>query len=254
MAIAKILIVEDEGLVAQDIRHRLIQMGYPSPEIASTGEDAVEIAARVYPDLILMDIILSKGYLDGVEAAEQIRKFLNVPIIYLTASSDAVTLSRAKSTEPNGYILKPFQTRELQIAIELTLYKYKVEQEVQEQDRLLFETLKGMDDGVIASDEFGIIFFMNPSAEKLTGWLELDALGRHLGEVVDINAVQSKEEADHPNLLELNLNHKIPSHGQLVAKNGMGTEVITASKSVVQTSGSEQIGNVLMIRKFKNHK
>ncbi|MFB5650571.1 response regulator [Leptospira wolffii] len=254
MSSAKILIVEDEGLVAQDIRHRLEQMGYPSPVIASTGEDAVDKASRLSPDLILMDIILSRGYVDGVEAAEKIRAFLDVPIIFLTASSDATTLDRAKLTEPDGYILKPFQTRELQIAIELTLYKYELDREILRQDRLVLATLREMEEGVIATDESKRIFFLNPAAEKLTGWMESDAVGKPVSEIVKIHSLQTAGNEESEHLPAFDSEVRIPSHGNLESKNGLNTEVITVNRSVVPSDREESIGNVLIIRKFGNRK
>ncbi|MGB8216970.1 MAG: response regulator [Candidatus Methanoperedens sp.] len=117
----KILLVEDEAIVAMDIKIRIEKLGYIIPAIASTGEDAIKMAAEICPDLVLMDINLGGG-MDGVEAAEQIHKRIDIPIIYLTAYADEKTLSRAKITKPFGYILKPFEERELQCAIEFAIY------------------------------------------------------------------------------------------------------------------------------------
>ena len=120
MASAQILVVEDEIIVAENIRSRLIDLGYTVPAVASSGEEAIQRAAETQPGLVLMDIKL-KGDMDGVEAAEQIRASLDIPVVYLTAYADEDTLRRAKITEPSGYILKPFELRELHIAIEVAL-------------------------------------------------------------------------------------------------------------------------------------
>ena len=108
----KILIVEDEGVEALDIQHRLVSLGYPTPDIAFTGEEAVQKAGEISPDLVLMDIRLP-GEIDGITAAELIKARLDIPVIYLTAYADDNTLQRAKITEPYGYIIKPFREREL---------------------------------------------------------------------------------------------------------------------------------------------
>lgn len=248
MGLKKILVVEDENLVAQDIRYRLEQMGYPSPEIALTGEEAIEKASTVSPDLILMDVILSRGYVDGVDAAEKIRTFLDVPIIYLTASSDAATLDRAKLTAPDGYILKPFQTKELQIAIELTLYKYEVDREILRKDRQLLETLKDMEEGVVAADEFGKVFYMNPAAERLTGWISTDALGQPSSEIVKLTVSNPFREEDPDGLLGFYDEDGGLLHGNLESRIGPNTEVLVVRKSIIPPNQGESIGSVLILR------
>ena len=122
----RVLVVEDEILVARDIQSKLERSGYDVPEIADTGEIAIEKAAETHPDLILMDIRI-KGDIDGVEAAERICKSRRIPVVYLTAYADDATVERAKLTTPFGYILKPFQLKELKTTIEIALYRHKME-------------------------------------------------------------------------------------------------------------------------------
>jgi signal transduction histidine kinase len=130
MAKVQILVVEDENIIAMEIEERLKQLGYAVAAVVSTGEEAVEKATEVHPDLILMDIMLG-GEVDGIAAAEQIKARLSVPVVYLTAYGDDKTLKRAKITEPFGYVLKPFEEGELQVAIELALYKHQTEKALQ---------------------------------------------------------------------------------------------------------------------------
>ncbi|MBW4490894.1 MAG: response regulator [Trichocoleus desertorum ATA4-8-CV12] len=120
MANEKILVVEDERIVARDIEKRLKKLGYVVPVTVASGEEAIKKTAEIRPDLVLMDIQL-KGKLDGIETAEQIRADFDIPVIYLTAYADEATLQRAKATEPFGYILKPFDARDLHVAIEVAL-------------------------------------------------------------------------------------------------------------------------------------
>jgi signal transduction histidine kinase len=141
MAKTKILVVEDEGIIAKDIRNRLEKMGHFVPAVAVSGEEAIKKAAEIQPDLVLMDIIL-KGEMDGIEAAGQIRTRFNIPVIYLTAHTGENILQRAKLTEPFGYIVKPFEERELQTAIEMALYRYKMEERL----RQSYEKLKELDE------------------------------------------------------------------------------------------------------------
>lgn len=129
MAVVKILLVEDESIVAMDMERRLSTIGYSVIEHVMTGKQAIKRALDLRPDLILMDIHL-KGDVDGIEAAEKILESTAIPVIYITAYSDEKTLARAKVTQPFGYILKPFQEREIHSTIEMALYKHKIEQEL----------------------------------------------------------------------------------------------------------------------------
>lgn len=125
MTEAKILVVEDENIVALEIKKRLQKLGYIVPSVASTGEDAISKVEGILPDLVLMDIML-KGEIDGIDAAGEIRKRFNIPVVYLTAYSDEETLQRAKLTEPYGYILKPFEENDLRTTIEIALYRHQI--------------------------------------------------------------------------------------------------------------------------------
>ena len=124
MASARIMIVEDESIVAMGIKSKLEDLGYTVVGINARGRDAVETAFKTKPDLILMDIVL-KGDMDGIEAAEAIRAHLDVPIIYLTAYSDDEVLKRAQITEPYGFILKPFKKSEVNANIQMAIYKHE---------------------------------------------------------------------------------------------------------------------------------
>jgi DNA-binding LytR/AlgR family response regulator len=123
MTSIRVLVIEDESIVSKDIQNSLKKLGYLIAGSASNGEKAIELALSEQPDVILMDIML-KGDMTGIEAAEAIKKQYDVPIIYLTAYADSATLSRAKITEPYGYILKPFKEVDLQTSIEMAIYKH----------------------------------------------------------------------------------------------------------------------------------
>ena len=114
----QVLIVEDEAIVSMDLRYKLEAMGYSVPAEIRSGEEAVDAASRLHPDLVLMDIRLT-GKMDGIDAAEEIRRRFNIPVIYLTSHADEDTLARAKATEPSGYILKPFYDAELRAVVEM---------------------------------------------------------------------------------------------------------------------------------------
>jgi DNA-binding NarL/FixJ family response regulator len=125
----KILIVEDEAVIALRLQKRLKEMGYDVPDIAYSGEDAVVKAGRLGPDLVLMDIMIP-GKLDGIEAAKTVKAEFDIPVIFLTAFSEDKIIKRAKQAEPFGYILKPFQDREIKAAIEVALYKKEMEEKL----------------------------------------------------------------------------------------------------------------------------
>ncbi|MEG3850229.1 response regulator [Microcoleus sp. herbarium19] len=127
----KILVVEDEIIVAQDIAGRLKKLGYAVTATVASGEEALEKVAENRPDLVLMDIVL-KGDMDGVTAAEKIRTRVDVPTVFLTAYADDKTLERAKLTNPFGYIIKPFQQNDLRVAIEIALHRHEIETKMRE--------------------------------------------------------------------------------------------------------------------------
>lgn len=183
MISARILIVEDEKIISLDLRRRLERFGYDVCGMASTGSDAVNKAAELEPDIILMDIMLS-GDKDGIEAATEIKRVHNIPVIFLTAYADDKTLDRAKAAEPFGYVLKPFKERELYSTIDIALYKSRADRRLKAQERLVSSVLNSIGDGIIATDRENCIRFMNPVAEALTGWVEESAKGTPVNEVL----------------------------------------------------------------------
>jgi len=127
MGFSKILIVEDEGIVALDLEQRLNDMNYNVVGIAGNGNEAIKKTEKLRPDIILMDILI-KGDLNGIETAQKIQDLYNIPFIYLTGSLDSTILERAKTTEPSGYISKPFDDTEIQNAIQRTINNHQKEQ------------------------------------------------------------------------------------------------------------------------------
>jgi len=193
----KVMIVEDERIVAEDIQSNLKNLGYSVSSIVSSGNKAIEDAEKYHPDIVLMDIVL-KGEMDGIEAAEQIRIRFNIPVIYLTAYSDEEMLERAKITEPFGYIIKPFNDKELHTSIEIALYKYKMEKKLMECERRLSSTINSLGEAVIATDANGNITIMNPFAEGLTCWKQEDALGKPLMTVLNMVCEYTGQQVENP--------------------------------------------------------
>jgi PAS domain S-box-containing protein len=198
----RILVVDDERIVAEDIRESLIHMGFEVVDVAQSGADAIEKAIRLHPDLIMMDIVL-QGEMDGVEAARIIRDRIDVPCVFLTAYSDPGVLERAKLTEPAGYIVKPFEESGLRSTVEIALYKVKAERALRESREWFSTTLMSISDAVIATTAQGIVEFMNPTAEICTGWSRQNARGRSIQEVVRVFDATTREIAPNPGLIAL---------------------------------------------------
>lgn len=137
MSKINVFVVEDESIVSKDIQHSLKKIGYNVVGSASTGEKAIELIREEQPDIVLMDIML-KGNMNGIEAAEIIKNEMALPVIFLTAYADESTLSKAKISEPYGYILKPFKEIDLQTSIEMAIYKHKKEQDIIKERDLLY--------------------------------------------------------------------------------------------------------------------
>ncbi|MBW4560635.1 MAG: response regulator [Mojavia pulchra JT2-VF2] len=185
MGQVRVLVVEDEIIVARTIASQLNQLGYIVTGTASSGQVAIAKASDTQPDIVLMDIIL-KGEMDGIAAASYIREHLGIPIIFLTAYGDNNTLERAKITQPFGYIVKPFTIKDLQIAIEIGLLKHQLERDLRENRDQLETLLNSMSDAVIATDERGIVTFINPACEALTGWQKEEALGSEVSKILHL--------------------------------------------------------------------
>jgi PAS domain S-box-containing protein len=179
----RVLVVEDEIVVSEDLQERLAELGFEVAGAADTAADAIRLATTVRPDVALMDIMLH-GRPEGIDAAEHLRRELDIPVIYLTAHSDSATLQRARLTDPSGYIVKPFDDEQLRVAIEVAPHRHAMELKARRVAHWLTATLTSIGDAVIATNPRSEILFLNPAAEKLTGWTQDDAAGKLCAEVV----------------------------------------------------------------------
>jgi diguanylate cyclase (GGDEF)-like protein/PAS domain S-box-containing protein len=164
----RLLIVEDEAVIALDLAQRLKDLGYEVVGIAASGARALELATAQRPDLVMMDIVI-KGPIDGIETARRIRAEIDVPVIFLTAYSDRDTLERVKQVSPFGYLLKPFRADDLRSGIEVARQRHQMEQRLRASERWLASTLHCLADGVIATDGQGRVRLINTVAEQLIG-------------------------------------------------------------------------------------
>lgn len=189
---ARILIVEDENLVARDLYNMVRTMGYEVTDVVQNGEEVLQSIQKKRPDLALMDIIL-KGNLDGISVASVLWEEHGIPVVYITSFADDLTFERAKLTEPFGYLIKPFEERELELTIETALYKAKMQLLLKEKEQWLSTILRSIDDGIIAVNAENRVSFINPVAQKLTAWNETDALGQPLSLVFNLKETSSED-------------------------------------------------------------
>ena len=165
----KIVIVEDEGLIAADLEARLKNAGYSVPGTADTSERALEVIQKTSPDLVLMDIRL-KGDVDGIETASRVREQLDIPVVFLTAYEDRGTLERAGQTQAFGYIKKPIASASLRGSIEMALSKHRYERDLRAQRDWMAASFRSVPHAVLVTDGQGRLTYLNSPAEKLTGW------------------------------------------------------------------------------------
>ncbi len=182
MIAARILIVEDDRIVARDIQHQLSRMGHVVVGMSASGEEAVRLACSHQPDLVLMDIRL-EGEMDGIEAARLIRDAQRIPIVFLTAYANDEVVQRASLTEPFGYLLKPFEEPQMRTVIQMALYKHASDARLRMSERRYAATLASIRDGVILCDPQGRVDFMNRVAETMTGWTAAEATGQPLASI-----------------------------------------------------------------------
>ncbi|NLJ10599.1 MAG: diguanylate cyclase, partial [Treponema sp.] len=245
MAKERVLIVEDEKIIALDLQRRLERFGYTICETCSEGVDAIEKAKLHKPDIILMDIMLN-GPMDGIEAAKIIKQELRIPVVFLTAYVDDRTLERAKTAEPYGYILKPFKERELYTAIDIALYKFNSEQQIKRQERLFSAILHSVNDGLIAVDNDLTALFLNPIASQISGWTEEEARGRPIHQILSL--IDSKTL--NPILPTMLPKEEVPNRFRdVILKGRLGQSyILDGAITKIHEAGNETEGYVLAFR------
>ena len=179
----RLIIVEDESIIAEDLKQRLRRLNYEVPAIADSGVSAIAAAESVKPDIILMDIRL-RGQMDGVEAAGIIAGNLDIPVIFLTGNSDFQTMERAKVTHPYGFILKPFKDLELQAAIEIGIYRHSMEAKLRESERRYRHLVEKSSDIIYQTGINGRFIYFNPAAIRRLGFTAEELARKHFLELV----------------------------------------------------------------------
>lgn len=190
---SQILVVEDEAIIAADIQRCLINLGYRVAAIAATGQEAIAQAKLNKPDLVLMDIILQGG-MDGIHAAEKIHALFNIPVVYMTAYSDSDTITRAKRTEPYGYLVKPFESNELSAAVEIALERHKNISLLREKEKHFRFLIEHGSDIILVLGRDDTIQYGSPSVERTLGFAPREYLGKKAREFLhpeDLERVKS---------------------------------------------------------------
>ncbi|WP_456298800.1 HD domain-containing phosphohydrolase [Desulfovibrio subterraneus] len=247
-----ILLVEDEPVIALDIRRRLQQLGYPAPVAVTTGEEAVLRAVSLAPDIILMDIFLS-GTLDGIDTAALLRDRVSAPVIYLTGHADEETLRRAMITEPFGYILKPFEDRELHTCIEMALYKHKMESDIRNKERWFATTLRSIGDAVITLDGSGFVTLINAAAARMFGITESRATGKLFSDQLRVRDDTTGQLITTRTILASNGQYIQPSPATAETQSGKTVPVdITVSDTI--DLQNQITGSVIVLRDATDRK
>jgi PAS domain S-box-containing protein len=258
MSKASILIVEDSFIVARHLQQTLESEGYSVLSTEASGEAALKTIEKKLPDLVLMDIMLT-GQLDGVETSRIIKSRYGLPVIYVTALSDKETIQRAKITEPFGFITKPFEDRELFTTIEMGLYKHSIDTRLKQSEEKYFSTVKSISDGVVLIDSSYRIMYMNPSAGKILGCPEADAIGKSVFQVIRLKDSVTGDYAVNPFQSSLqSRTNSLPENLVLHSKHGPEKPVGDGSVSPIIDSKGNLLGSVMIFKdiseKIENQK
>ncbi len=173
--VVTVLIVEDEWTITEELKHRLEAMGFPVAGMCASSEEAIAMCEQHRPGLVLMDICL-RTEMDGIEAGRIIRKRFDIPVVYLTAYAHNDLVARAMESAPYGYILKPFNPREVKLSIQTAVHGHRLNQDLRKRNQWLEAVLASLPDAVIGADTNNRVIYLNPAAEVLTGFSRSAAL------------------------------------------------------------------------------
>lgn len=241
----KLLIVEDEIVVAMELRLRLTALGYEVVGACDQGEQVADLVTRYEPDLVLMDIKLA-GRMDGIEAAQQIHSIRDVPVVFLTAHSDEGTLQKAKLSDPYGYIVKPFSEAELRTTIEVSIHNHDRQERAMREALWFAKASSTFDGAVILCDENGTVKHMNALAQAITGMKSEEATGRPVPYVLSLQDRQTGETINRLSVHEQDCGRTLsPLSVTLVASDR--SEVPVRIMLVPVTDSRQALGAVLFL-------
>jgi PAS domain S-box-containing protein len=254
MSNTRILVVEDESIVAKDIQNTLIKLGYEVPATASSAASAYEKLEMIKPDLVFLDIKL-KGEEDGIHIAEHIKEKYNIPVIFLTSYVDQTTLDRAKVTEPYGYIVKPFNESDLKTTVEMALFKFGRDREVRDREQRLVNALAKVDESIIIIDVDGRISYLNEKAENLLGYGSNSAVGIDIFQLINIET-EGSVGIKKDQLMESMKNNKPVEIEEcfLIIKRDNSSVALAFSASPVHDEKNQYLGAALVLGEKGNEK
>ncbi len=243
----KILVVEDESLIAAELAESLRESGYKVSGAVPSGSKAIQFIEEEIPDLVLMDIGL-QGEMDGIHASREIQDTFDVPVVFLTSHSDKKTVERAKEADPFGYILKPVKEGDLMASIEFALHNHRKEKELKQNEKWFSSALKSIGDPLMIVDPHGEVTFINRAARALTGWKKSEILGqsfKKIFQVVDDNDKQIPVPID-------NTMHKgtslVMKYNLVLSSRGNVKVPLEISLTCIQDPKKNIIGVLVMFR------
>jgi PAS domain S-box-containing protein len=244
----KILVVEDEKIVAWDIKETLEKLGHQVVDLAVSGAAAIRAAVDKDPELVLMDIRL-EGEMDGITAGNEIYQRLKIPVVYLSAHADEITLARAIKTAPFGYIIKPFQAQTLQSTIQVAHQRHQVEACAQMTQTSLGYTLDNIGSGIIVTDRQGAIASINPIAQTLTGWNSAEAVGVEIERVFRLIWETDGTAIENPSSRAMRLQApvKSPERCWLRSKDNLEVPISDTATPIFEPDG-EVVGSIVIFQ------
>ena len=240
----KILIVEDEPIVALDLHQEITQMGCEVVGVAESADEALLAIRTCRPDLALMDIRIV-GNIDGIQTARLLSSLYGTPSIFLTSYSDETTIARAARTMPYGYLTKPFQSGELKATLQVALHKAKLDARQNAAHHKMARTMDGMREGVLLLSPDGRVLLMNPAAEALSGWTLLQAKGKLMTEILELSVgdrrapILPEHRNDGPPLEEF---------GWTLSQPGGGSTLVDISMTQLANYEGKRDGFVVTLR------
>lgn len=246
MARIRILVVEDDPIIANLIELMLKKLDYTVAGAVSSGEEALGCVVEMQPDLVLMDVNLD-GNLDGIETAKLVYSIFTVPVVFLTGSLDGGTIQRAKSAEPFGYLSKPFTKDEIYSTIEIAYNTYQMNRSMKGIKERDFRRLVHADEGIVITDARGRVLFVNPAAEYLTEWTRQDAVMRPLKEVLLVRDRTGLSGGDFiDKTVREALTIGVERAGTLTSRGGK-QRAVRVKASAIRNRAEEAVGLVLSV-------
>lgn len=237
---AKVLLAEDDPAAALEITAAIGRSGHRVAACVSSGEEALRLSQSIRPDVVLMDVML-KGPTDGISAGIQIQDILGIPVVFLAAHHELPSAPEPRTTTPHGFLIKPFVERELDAALNAALYRSRMERRMHEQRHWYETVLSCMGDAIIATDVNGAISFMNPMAERLTGWDRSVAVGRPLSEVFRTIDEQNRQPVESPETRALRDDTALLEESEdvlLVSADGVERPIVSTVSPINDSAGN----------------